>query len=160
MPVERGRMRMNNKKESRSLPLFGIPRLFPFLKKYRARIAFMILLGFLSSLIDTIYPLFNRYAIDHFVADGTLDGIGVMAAVYLVILLFQVITLPVEFSQVCKKIVGCRQLVLLVIEYRRSLSVPYCFESQFPGFCREFFCAALDQPYSGFGRIMAVFHAR
>ena len=77
---------MNNKNESRSLPLFGIPRLFPFLKKYRAKIAFMILLGFLSSLIDTIYPLFNRYAIDHFVAEKTLDGIGVMVAVYLVIL--------------------------------------------------------------------------
>lgn len=82
---------MNNKNESRSLPLFGIPRLFPFLKKYRAKIAFMILLGFLSSLIDTIYPLFNRYAIDHFVAEKTLDGIGVMVAVYLVILLFQVV---------------------------------------------------------------------
>ncbi len=82
---------MNNKNESRSLPLFGIPRLFPFLKKYRAKIAFMILLGFLSSLIDTIYPLFNRYAIDHFVAEKTLDGIGVMVAVYLVILLLQVV---------------------------------------------------------------------
>ena len=68
---------MNNKNESRSLPLFGIPRLFPFLKKYRAKIAFMILLGFLSSLIDTIYPLFNRYAIDHFVAEKTLDGMYV-----------------------------------------------------------------------------------
>ena len=79
------------KKKSRSLPLFGIPLLYPFLKPYRKTIAFMVFLGFLSSLIDSIYPLFNRYAIDHFIAEGTLDGMGRIAALYLGILGFQLV---------------------------------------------------------------------
>ncbi len=78
-------------KTNRSLPLFGIPLLYPFLKPYRKTIAFMVFLGFLSSLIDSIYPLFNRYAIDHFIAERTLDGMGRIAALYLGILGFQLV---------------------------------------------------------------------
>ena len=54
------------------LPFFGIPKLLPYLKPYRKRIIGMILLGIAASLIDSIFPLFNRYAIDHFVAERRL----------------------------------------------------------------------------------------
>ena len=50
--------RMNAEEEKQiSLPFFGVPRLFPFLKPYRWRIAFMILLGGLSSVIDALFIL-------------------------------------------------------------------------------------------------------
>ena len=81
----------NREKKSRSLPMFGIPLLYPFLKQYRGTIAFMVFLGFVSSLIDSIYPLFNRYVIDHFIADRTFDGIGRMVVLYLAILFFQLV---------------------------------------------------------------------
>ena len=81
---------MNAEEEKQiSLPFFGVPRLFPFLKPYRWRIAFMILLGGLSSVIDALYPLFNRYALDHFIADRTLTGIGVFIALYVFLVLAQ-----------------------------------------------------------------------
>ena len=81
---------MNAEEEKQiSLPFFGVPRLFPFLKPYRWRIAFMILLGGLSSVIDALYPLFNRYALDHFIADRTLAGIGVFIALYVCLVLAQ-----------------------------------------------------------------------
>ena len=81
---------MNAEEEKQiSLPFFGVPRLFPFLKPYRWRIAFMILLGGLSSVIDALYPLFNRYALDHFIADRTLAGIGVFIALYVFLVLSQ-----------------------------------------------------------------------
>ena len=81
---------MNAEEEKQiSLPFFGVPRLFPFLKPYRWRIAFMILLGGLSSVIDALYPLFNRYALDHFIADRTLTGIGVFIALYVCLVLAQ-----------------------------------------------------------------------
>ena len=80
---------MKQSNEHSSMPLFGIPKLSPFLVKYRGRIIFMVTLGFLSSLIDTIYPLFNRYALDHFVAEQTLSGLGRMTALYVAILIFQ-----------------------------------------------------------------------
>ncbi len=81
---------MNAEEEKQiSLPFFGVPRLFPFLRPYRWRIAFMILLGGLSSVIDALYPLFNRYALDHFIADRTLTGIGVFIALYVCLVLAQ-----------------------------------------------------------------------
>ena len=80
---------MNKEKNAASLPLFGIPRLIPFLKPYRARMARMITLALLCSVIDVSYPLFNRYALDHFVADGTMEGLPAFIALYLAVLAFQ-----------------------------------------------------------------------
>jgi len=40
-------------------------------------------------MIDAIYPLFTRYALDHFVADGTLEGLPVFIFLYLAVLAFQ-----------------------------------------------------------------------
>ena len=73
------------------LPFFGIPKLLPYLKQYRKRIFAMISLGIIASLIDSIYPLFNRYAIDHFVAEKTLDTVVPFVALFLVVLITQVI---------------------------------------------------------------------
>lgn len=80
-------MRENNKK----LPFFGIPKLYPFLKPYLPTIVGMIILGVLSSLADSAYPLFNKYALDNFVNKGTLKGLWVFIALYVWILVLQVI---------------------------------------------------------------------
>lgn len=53
--------------------LLGYGLLWPYLKKYKYIFVRMIIMGMLVSVVDTIYPLFNRYAIDHFVAYKTLD---------------------------------------------------------------------------------------
>jgi ATP-binding cassette subfamily B protein len=82
-----------NEKDDRNirLPWFGIPKLLPFLKKYKKRIIEMIVTGVLCSLIDAIYPMFNQYSINNFVAKKTLHGIGFFIAAYLIILVAQVI---------------------------------------------------------------------
>lgn len=74
-----------------SLPFFGIPKLFPWLEKYRGTIALMIFLGFVSSMIDSVYPLFNRWALDHFVAEGTLAGLPAFIGLYLLVLASQIL---------------------------------------------------------------------
>ena len=74
-----------------SLPFFGIPRLWPFIRPYRRILIINIILGILSSLIDSLYPLFNSYALNHFVAEETLKGILPFAAAYAAILVLQVI---------------------------------------------------------------------
>ncbi len=85
---------MNTKKKKdkqKTLPLFGLPRLIPYVKPYRKMMVGMILMGIVSSLIDSIYPLFNRYALNHFVGENTLQGLPVFIALYVGILLFQVL---------------------------------------------------------------------
>lgn len=82
---------MEQEQKQTSLPLFGIPRLLPFIRPYRGTILFMVALGFLSSLIDAAYPLFNRYALDHYIADGTMDTLPAFLALYLLILAVQVL---------------------------------------------------------------------
>ena len=82
---------MNEKEKQVKLPLFGIPRLYPFLKSYIVTIIVMIILGILSSLADSVFPLFNQYALDNFVAKGTLQGLPVFIALYVGILFLQVI---------------------------------------------------------------------
>lgn len=73
------------------LKAFGIPKLLPFVKKYRARILGMIAMGIAASLIDSIYPLFNQYALNHFVLGQTLDTLLWFILLYLGILVFQII---------------------------------------------------------------------
>ena len=80
---------MHKGKENVSLPLFGLPRLLPLLKPYRNRMIRMITLGLACSVIDVCYPLFNRYALDHFVAEGSMEGLPAFILLYLAVLVLQ-----------------------------------------------------------------------
>ncbi|MBQ1396595.1 MAG: ABC transporter ATP-binding protein [Eubacterium sp.] len=81
---------MENDTYNVHLPFFGVPKILPYLKKYRWRIFWMVTLGILTSLFDSSFPLFNRYAIDHFVAESTLDTLPQFIALYLGVLTVQV----------------------------------------------------------------------
>ena len=50
----------------------------------------MVLLGMFASFLDSVWPLFNRYALDHFVAEGTLKGLGGFIALYVGLLILYV----------------------------------------------------------------------
>ena len=80
---------MSKENKAVSLPLFGLTRLLPLLIPYRTRMIRMIMLGLLCSVIDVCYPLFNRYALDHFVAEGTMAGLPAFILLYLAVLAFQ-----------------------------------------------------------------------
>ena len=82
---------MSEENKKVSLPWFGIPKILPYIKPYRKTIISMMIMGGIVSLIDSAYPLFNRYALDHFVLEGTLDTLPLFAFVYLVILAVQVV---------------------------------------------------------------------
>jgi len=80
--VNRGRQ------EQRSLPFFGIPRILPYLKPYRKMLTMMILCGLGGSAVDIALPLFQRYALNHFIAGNTLDTLPWYIAVYVLAILF------------------------------------------------------------------------
>ncbi|MDO4619855.1 MAG: ABC transporter ATP-binding protein [Lachnospiraceae bacterium] len=81
---------MNTENRNVRLPWFGIPKLIPYLKKYRRMLISMIVLGFAASLIDSIYPLFTRYALNHFIIGKTTDTLLQFVLLYLAVLLIQV----------------------------------------------------------------------
>ncbi len=98
--VSRNRRKtMSEKSKKVSLPWFGIPKIMPYLKPYRRTIIAMMIMGCLTSLIDSVYPLFNRYALDHFVAEGTMDTLPLFVISYLVILAAQVVMNYISISQ-------------------------------------------------------------
>jgi ATP-binding cassette, subfamily B, bacterial len=74
-----------------SLPFFGIPRIWPFIRPYTGILAVNILLGIFSSLVDAVYPLFNSYALNHFVAGNTLKGLLGFTVAYAIVLTLQVL---------------------------------------------------------------------
>ncbi|MEE0920174.1 MAG: ABC transporter ATP-binding protein, partial [Lachnospiraceae bacterium] len=49
----------------------------------------MIILGLLVSMCDVIFPMFNRYAINHFLGNKTLDTIILFILSFLAVLIFQ-----------------------------------------------------------------------
>ncbi|MBP3871917.1 MAG: ABC transporter ATP-binding protein [Faecalicoccus sp.] len=71
------------------LPWFGIGKLLPFLKPYRKLMFWMIFMGAFTGYIDTLYPLFNRYALDTFVAHQDLNNVWIFIGLYLVMLIVQ-----------------------------------------------------------------------
>lgn len=71
------------KHEHKSLPFFGVGKLLPFLKKYRAELIVMIICGLVGSCMDIFTPLFQRYALDTFIESGSLKTLPVFIAVYL-----------------------------------------------------------------------------
>ena len=70
-------------------PFFGIPLIMPYVRQYVPTVALMIFLGALSSLADTVFPLFNSWALDHFVADRNLHGLPVFLGLYLLLMVLQ-----------------------------------------------------------------------
>ena len=78
-------------KKNPSSRFFGLGKMIPFIRPYVGGMLVMILLGALSSVADSVYPLFNRYAINHYIALGTLDTLTAFILLYLLVLFLQVI---------------------------------------------------------------------
>lgn len=92
----------DEQKEYVSLPWFGINKLLPYLKPYRYIIICMILLGLAGGLVDIILPLFQRYALNQFIAAGTLTTLGSFIAAYIMVLAFQVVANTISAYQACQ----------------------------------------------------------
>ena len=79
---------MHKTEEQKSLPFFGIPRLFPYLKKYRKTLTWMVVCGLMGTGVDIAMPLFQRYALNHFISGNTLDTLPWYILIYVAAILF------------------------------------------------------------------------
>lgn len=114
------------KEEIPSLSLFGIPQILPFTRPYRKTMCAMLLFGCLSSAIGATYALFNRYALDHFIAENTANGIGLFALAYLGLLFFQLLLDYFTLFQACRiEIAIGKDLRAAAFNHLQTLSFSY-----------------------------------
>ncbi len=78
----------HNEHDYKSLPFFGIPRLFPYLKKYRKTLTWMIVCGLLGTGVDISMPVLQRYALNHFITLRTLDTLPWYILIYVALIIF------------------------------------------------------------------------
>ena len=90
------------KQEYVSLPYFGLNKLVPFLKPYKWIIISMVILSLFGAVIDIVFPLFQRYALNHYIADNTLDTLVYFILLYVAILAVQVIANTISAYQACQ----------------------------------------------------------
>ena len=83
---------MQDKITIKLLPWFGIPKLWPYFRAYRKNMLLMFVTLTLSTLGDTVFPLFNQYAINNFIGKKELTGISLFILLYLVTIVIQIIT--------------------------------------------------------------------
>lgn len=55
------------KNGQKQLPFFGVPAVFPYVRSHMREIAVMLILAAVASLVDILAPIFQRYALNHFV---------------------------------------------------------------------------------------------
>ena len=113
-------------KSKKHLPWFGIGRILPYLRKVRRKILIMVIFGLLGSCTDIILPLFQRYALDHFVRGGIFDTLAVFAAAYLAVLVIAALTNYVSCSLATIIEMGVnRELRQKGFEHLQTLSFSY-----------------------------------
>ncbi len=74
---------MSEQNEKKSLPFFGVGKVIPFMKPYRKILFTMITCGLLSSGIDILLPQFQRYALNHFIGEKTLNTLPIFLVIYI-----------------------------------------------------------------------------
>jgi len=69
----------------------NIAAMRPYVRSFRRYTVPMLITGVLVSAIDAVYPLFRQYILDHYIGQQTLDTLPQFIALYLVVLVAQVI---------------------------------------------------------------------
>ena len=64
-------------------------RLFRYALKYKKNMAALVGINIAIGLVDILYPLMNKYAIDHFIMEESTSGMPVFVALYLLFIAFQ-----------------------------------------------------------------------
>lgn len=82
-------MRREEKEYTKSFDYSIWKRIFPFLKPYKKTVIMILVMNLFCSLVDIILPLFQRYAINHFIEGNTLTGIGFFTVLYIVVIALQ-----------------------------------------------------------------------
>lgn len=117
---------IESKEYTVSLPWFGIGRLIPFLKPYVKNILIMVTFGIVGSGVDILLPLFQRYAINNFIENETLEGLPWFIILYALVLTAQVfVTIITINNSNCVEFSIGRDLRQASFDHLQTLSFSY-----------------------------------
>ncbi len=117
---------MSDEKKNVSLPWFGIPRLRPWLRPHRRIFLTMVVMGLYGGLMDIVLPLFQKRALNTFVAGSTLEGLGPFIALYLLVLASQIAANYLSAFAACKvELFVGRDLRRSAFNHLQTLSFSY-----------------------------------
>ena len=115
-----------NTEKINHLRFFGIPKILPHLKPYVVPMIFMMALAFGGSLVDIAFPKFQEYAINHYIADETLDTIVPFVILYVVLLVAQVImNCAASYLGIRMEMIVGRDLKKKAFDHLQTLSFSY-----------------------------------
>lgn len=116
-------------KENKATPklrFFGIGKILPFVAVHKKLYLTIILSVLPVMAINTVLPLFQKYAIDNFIANKTLDGFAVFVTLYAALIVF---SCAVDFvsSYSCSKLEMylLRDMRRSAFNHLQTLSVSY-----------------------------------
>ena len=84
-------MEEKTEKKTKILPWFGLVCLWPYIRQFKAEIIVTMVLTIAATAIDAAWPLFNRYALNHFIGEKTMDTLWYFIAAYVGLLLLQIL---------------------------------------------------------------------
>lgn len=101
-------------------------KMLPFFKPYKKYFAITLGLNILLAGVDVLTPLFQSYAIDHFIVPDMLEGIGVFAFAYISMIVMQTISVywSVHAATTIEMCVG-KDLKWAQFEHLQTLSFSY-----------------------------------
>lgn len=107
-------MKTNKDKSTPDLRFFGLGKLKPYMGRYKGILITMVVCTILVGVLGILTPLFQKYAIDTFIAHDTLEGLTPFVLVYVAV---QVLSVVLDYfgSYGC-----CRLEMYLLRDTRRT----------------------------------------
>ena len=117
---------MRTTKKDGSLRFFGIPKMIPLVLRFKKEVTIISLTALASGVLDLFGPLFNRYALNHFVTEGTLDTLPQFIVLYLLMLALIGITAYINIKvQIATEVTMNRDMRNDAFSHLQELSFDY-----------------------------------
>ncbi len=82
----------NGMSSTRKTRFFGLGKMRPYVSAYKGTFVMLVLCTLAVSALNTVTPLFQKYAIDNFIANSTLDGLLPFVSLYVAVNIMIMVT--------------------------------------------------------------------
>ena len=82
----------NGMSSTRKTRFFGLGKMRPYVSAYKSTFVMLVLCTLAVSALNTVTPLFQKYAIDNFIANSTLDGLLPFVSLYVAVNIMIMVT--------------------------------------------------------------------